>query len=279
MQTDNKIEFKIKGKTYIVLQPTIRDYYELQTQLVLQDVNAKINIVSKLSGCDVKTLRLLDKYQFIELWNVLLERHFNISESTPFHRNFILNGKFYGFLDMDTISLGEFADLDVLGADPQSQKKLHIIMAILYRPAIAITEKWIKVDEYDSNTLTQRGEEFLDLPLKYVYGALNFFLQMSSYLYGNILDCLNSQIPETMLQKELLEMSKQIILKQLEVGTESSSSAQEMTFRRMTKLAELVLSESSTTLHTDQIKGKNKKHLIDRWSLNSVYDKIKNKIK
>ena len=261
------LTFKIKGIEYEVKEPTIKDYYSLQKEIALQDANSKMNIVSQLSGCAIKQLKLLDKHQFLELWNVVVTKHLDIPETAPFHRNFILNGKFYGFLDMDNVSLGEFVDMDVLSKDPQSQKKLHLMMAILYRPAIAITEKWMKVDDYDSETLSQRAEEFLDMPLKYVTGSLNFFLQVSKFCYESMLDSLIQQTKKTELteiEKEMVRIASQLISELLETGTTSSISSQEKTLQNLTQLQNLALLASSTTLDIEKINKEKKKSFVNR---------------
>lgn len=267
------LEFKIKGQEYTVKEPTIRDYYKLQKELALGDINAKMNIISHLSGCELKELKKLDKYQFTTLWDYVVTTYLDISETSPYHKSFLFNGKQYGFLDMSNITLGEFADMDVLKADPQAQKKLHNMMAILYRPAIQITENWMEVEAYDSDDANKRAGEFLDLPLKYVYGALNFFLQVSKYLYENIVDSLTKNEEMTIAQKQLLETASHLILELLETGITSSSIAQMKTSPKLQKLSELVLLESSTSLRTKQINEKKKSSLVKRWS-----SKIKDKL-
>lgn len=275
---DNKIEFKIKGVEYVVKEPTIRDYYTLQNELVQSDINAKINIICHLSGCTPRDLKRLDKYQFMELWNVIAERHLDISETSPYYRSFLFKDTQYGFLDMSNITLGEFADMDVLKADPQSQKKLHNMMAILYRPAIQITENWMEVEEYDSELATKRAEDFLDLPLKYVYGSLNFFLQVSKYLYENMVDYLIKTEEMTEIQKEMLQTSSQIMLELLEIGTISFSSVQKKISPKLERLSELAQSESLTTLPSKPINEKEKKHTENKWNFKTVTNKLKTKL-
>lgn len=267
------LEFKIRGVEYTVKEPTIRDYYKLQKELALGDINAKMNIISHLSGCDIKNLKKLDKYQFTVLWDHVVTEYLDISEKSPYFKSFLFNGKQYGFLDMTNITLGEFADMDVLKADPQAQQKLHNMMAILYRPAIQITENWMEVDPYDSDEASKRAEEFLDLPLKYVYGALNFFLQVSKYLYENIVDSLIKTDQMTETQKEILQISSHVMLELLETGITSFSSAQAKILPKLDRLSELVQLESLTTLPTEQINEKKKRSFVKRWS-----SKIKDKL-
>lgn len=267
------LEFKIKGVEYTIKEPTIRDYYNLQNELVSEGLNAKMNIVSHLSGCTVENLKLIDRYQFTILWDHVATTYFDISEKSAYHKSFLFNGKQYGFLDMANVTLGEFADMDVLKADPQSQKKLHNMMAILYRPAIQITDNWMEVEPYDSDEANKRAEEFLDLPLKYVYGALNFFLQVSKYLYENMVDSLIKTDQMTETQKEMLQISSHVMLELLETGTTSFSSVQKKILPRLERLNELVQLESLITLPSKQINEKKKRSFVKRWS-SQIKDKL-----
>ena len=275
------LQFKIKGTEYTVKEPTIRDYYKIQHLFAKQEVNAKVEILSELSECPVQTLKLLDKYQFLTLWNELVEGPLNISESTPFHKTFMMNDNMYGFLDLDKVSLGEFVDMDILRNDPQSQQKLHVMMAILYRPAIWITDKWLSVDKYDSDSLEKRAELFMDLPLKYVYGSLNFFLQVSKYLLETTLDSLISQVDRekmTELEKEMIEITSHIMLELLEIGPKSSTLQQEKMLQKLTRLQDLAQLVSLTSSRTAKTELEKKKPLVKRWS-SQIKDKITNLIK
>lgn len=262
------IQFKIKGQEYTVKEPTIRDYYKLQNELAMQDINAKLNIIAHLSDCETRVLKVLDKHQFLELWNVVVEQYLEITETAPFHRNFMHNGNLYGFINMDSITIGEFADMDVLRNHPQAQQMLHSMLAILYRPAIMITDTWMKVDDYDSESAQQRAEEFLDLPLKYVYGALNFFLQISNYCLNAMLDSLTLKVMKTQMtetEKELTETAILYISDLLENGTTSSYFAPETILQRLKKLAEQAQLESSTTLRTEKTNKRWKRWSVKRW--------------
>lgn len=272
------LQFKIKGTEYTVKEPTIRDYYKIQHLFAKQEVNAKVEILSELSNCPVKTLKLLDKYQFLTLWNELVEGPLNISESTPFHKTFMMNENMYGFLDLDKVSLGEFVDMDILRNDPQSQQKLHVMMAILYRPAIWITDKWLSVDKYDSDSLEKRAELFMDLPLKYVYGSLNFFLQVSKYLYETTLDSLINLETTTEAEKEMIEITSHIMLELLETGPKSSTLQQEKMLQKLTRLQDLAQLVSLTSSRTAKTELEKKKPLVKRWS-SQIKDKITNLIK
>jgi hypothetical protein len=267
------IEFKISGKEYKIEDVTIQQYYDIQDLIVRQDFSAKMEIISHISKCDLNELKKLEKHQFIVIWDAVVENYLNLEESTPFHKNFVHKGELYGFLDMSKITLGEFADMDVLKTDPMSQKKLHVMMAILYRPAVQITEKWMEVEAYNSDTLMTRAEEFLHLPVKYVTGAFNFFLAVSKYYVETTLSSLTQNPQTTLREKAMIDLTTQIMLDLLETGAKSYSTVQETILPKLEKLNELVLLESSTTSHTEKINKEKKRTIVDKWS-----SKIKNKL-
>jgi len=100
----------------------------------------------------------------------------------PFYDKFILNGIEYGFIpSWKKMSFAEFVDLDTLltKKEPEIINNLHIICAIMFRP---ITNKRkehdFDIEEYDSKTMEQRSQLFLnELDVKYVLGG-NFFFSV-----------------------------------------------------------------------------------------------------
>lgn len=241
------IEFKLKGKKYTIDQVTIQNYYDIHTLLVSTSATNKLEIVSKLSGCPVDDLKQLESVQFAVLWAELMNGPLALDETLPFHKYFGLNGQMYGFTDIKNLTIGEIADMDVLSKDPRKDQMLHKMMAVLYRPAIDITEKWVIVKEYDANTVEERAKEFLQMPIAYVFGALNFFLQIKRFSIEATLDSLKTTEEMTKEEQELIKLTKQITLELLEGGTTPSVSWQTTMLQKLTKLQELAQSMPSTS--------------------------------
>ena len=271
------IEFKIGKQEYKVEELTIDNYYKIQNLLVTEGMKAKLKIVSLLSGASIKELGTLDNYQFISLWNAIIEGPLNHSDDHPLYKHIVLNGKLYGFMEFSKMSIGEFADMEVLKQDPQKQAKLHVMMAVLYRPATQITGDWIVTDPYDGDTVMERAEIFKNMPLKYVYGALRFFLQVRKILLNNMLDSLilteETMKDLTKEQIELVSLMSQLILEWQEVGQTPSMDLQTMILPKYQKLQTLVQSVYSTTSHTEKTKTK-KKSQLGKW-LNSKINTVK----
>lgn len=269
------IEFNIKNQEYKIDELTISQYYKIQNLLVTEGMSAKLKIVSLLSGASTKELGTLDNYQFLSLWQACIEGPLNHSDNHPLYKHLVLNGNLYGFMEFSKMSIGEFADMEVLKQDPQKQSKLHVMMAVLYRPATQITGDWIVTDPYDGESVMERAELFKDMPLKYVYGALSFFLQVQKILLNNIVDSLTSAMTEEMMkeltkeQKELVSLMTQFILEWQETGLIPSTDSQEMILPSYKRLQELAQSVSSTTLLTEKTKTR-KKSQLGRWLTSKI---------
>lgn len=256
------IQFKIKGKQWSIVEPTIRDYYAIQQLLVSDSVSTRIEIISKLSKCPSSDLKQLDKYQFDALWTSTLEGPLNADANATFYKHFQFNGKLYGFEDFKAMTIGEFADMDVLRQDPRNAENLHKMMAVLYRPAIAITDDWIVVDPYNSDLVEKQAVVFMDLPLKYVFGSLSFFLQIRKTSIEVMLDSLKQMNCKTTEEAELLSLTKALILDLPETGIGLSPSWLETTQQRLQALQDLASTMHSTILPTEKTKPKPK-----RWPL------------
>lgn len=266
------IQFKLADKDYEIGDITIGQYYKIQHLLALQSADAKLEIVSHLSGCPVNDLKRLPKFNFLQLFHEISEGPLNASADKKLYKHIGLNGKAYGLLEFSKISIGEFADMDVLQADPMKESKLHVMMAIIYRPATVLSNgmDWVAIEPYDSDNLMQRAEEFLDLPLKHVHSALSFFLQIPNFLLENINHSLIQEMEMMMedptMTKEELELVKAsnlVILESLEDGVIPSNISQETISLKLTKLLELAQSQPLTGLLTRKTKPESKKNLIE----------------
>jgi hypothetical protein len=272
------IEFKINGEEYKIGDITIQQYYDIYTNLAVQTTTTQLEIVAALSKCPIDELKKLEQTQFAALWNELLAGPLNLHDNLPFHKHIAVNGKAYGFTDIKKLSIGELADMDVLKNDPRKEQLLHKMMAILYRPAVDITEDWIIVKEYDANTVDERAKEFLNMPIAYVFGAMSFFLLIRNFSIETIVDSLTTTEEMTKEEIEMVELSKQITLELLETGMRPSSSLPAEMSSKLTRLQNLAQSMHSTSSPLVKTKPEKK-----RWNMTNLWLKLKlnknNKIK
>ena len=121
-------------------------------------------------------------------------------------------GTNYGYVDISTMSMGEFIDLETLCKEPN--KNLHEIMAVLYRPVVNHrfdklkfkakhnvqlmqnkvdnVFKWYTVTEYNNDERYVDAEVMKDLPAGFALGALNFFLSTANLHWINSLSSLKT---------------------------------------------------------------------------------------
>ena len=268
------IEFQINKEVFIIDRVTIRQYYDIYTQMVHVTPTTQLEIVSQLSGCPVATLKQLEQLNFAQIWSELVNGPLDLNDTKQFHKYIEHKGKLYGFLDIKKLSIGEVADMDVLSKDPRKDQQLHKMMAILYRPAVNITDEWIVTEDYKADTVEERAELFLDLPIEYVYGALNFFLLIRKYSLETMLDSLKETATMTKQEKEMIRLTRQITSELLGTGTMYSSKLQGETLSRLQRLQDLAQSTPSTTLPTQKIKPK-KRNL----NMTALWHKFKPKSK
>ena len=260
-----RIIFEINSKEYIIPQITIYEWYHIQDELILNP-HAGFSIISYLSGCTEEDLKEMNVDDWAELWDVT-QKFFNEQSKNNLlpEKTYKFNGTKYTLINPDAMTIGQFADLDILINSPGSEKRIHEVMASLYYP---ITKEG--AEEYDIEKVNARAKEFIMVPLKDAVRALNFFLLSGQQYLNNILDYLNSIDLETETPeiKEILQMTQRRLL---EVGTLLSSSSQEET------LPKWITSQNSryVLLSTGSLSSKTKQENKNS-KIKKFYQNIKN---
>jgi hypothetical protein len=251
------VEFTINKNKYAIDDLTIGQYYRIQNLLTLEGDSSRFGIISELSSCPQEELRKLDAYQFNFLWVKVYDDLMNSYSDQKFQTEIEVKGSKYVFVDLSKLTVGEMVDMDVLRADPNKDKMLHKMMAILYRP---LRKRWFKVEAepYDSDSLESRAEIFLDMPMKHVYGAITFFLRIPVSLLKATLDSLTKEATSKK-DKEMYASLNQIMSELLEPGSERSLSSLETILLRLKKLNEVLSSQLSTGSLTERTKSSKKK--------------------
>jgi hypothetical protein len=170
-----KIKFEIDSKQYVINEIKIWQYYEIKTALFMDEIDSKFRIISALSDCPVEVLRGLDLDGWTQIWSNF-EMMVSAVAKTQLIDTFLLNGEEYGLTKIDSMTMGEFADLDVILHAPDADNKLHEVLAILYRPVTGRTRRGYYIEEYDYEGFKWRSNEFLNAPLFLAKPATAFFL-------------------------------------------------------------------------------------------------------
>ncbi len=203
-----KIDFEIGNKKYKIAGLTVGDWYHIQDEMLLNPHSA-LSITSYLSGCPEEELRKLPQDSWSILWETV--QKFIEDAKTPKEHvaKYITSGGIkYHLINQDKMSIGEFADLDILISSPGSEKKLHEIAAILYRPLVDG-----EIESYNTETYKQRAELFKLLPLQESIKVLNFFLLFAHRYLSNTVDYLNQQLKEETVpeNKEMLQTTLRLL--------------------------------------------------------------------
>jgi len=170
----NRIDKSMKGKD---AEDTLRSLTNIPKEVLkkidLKDIVGILGMVAALQAKQDKTLKHIIEIDGIE----------------------------YGFHpDLDSITLGEFADIEEL-AKGGAEAKLPEIMAILYRP---ITEKvgdLYKIDSYDGD-IRLRAETMLKMKAEQVESALVFFWNLAKLFIKITPSYLITTLTETMTQSQ-----------------------------------------------------------------------------
>ena len=125
-----------------------------------------------------------------------------------------IEGRKYGFHpDLDSITLGEYADLETLLKNGV-ENNLPELMAILYRPIIEESSTGVyTIDAYDGN-ISIRAEEMKKMSAEQVQSALVFFYLLGKELLMTLPFVLTQQ------QKEMTQLLQQINLQKSGHGLE-----------------------------------------------------------
>jgi hypothetical protein len=109
------------------------------------------------------------------------------------------------------MTIGEFADLDIIASGPSPEKRLAEIASIVYRPVVEETPDYILLEKYTVEGAKKRERLFQFLPLSAIKSANAFFLQSASQSLKNMLDSssLEKKNSTYLLDLEDLEKSLQ----------------------------------------------------------------------
>lgn len=199
------IDFKIGGKTYSTPETlSIADHYEIKKESILSET-PEFWIVSYLSGCPEETLRRMSTKDWEELWELVevwLYKNSTPDPETGLSPILKIDGQEYGRVDFEKMTIGEFADLDLI-MTKDFENRLHEFMAILYRPITKRKGKdYYEIAEHESGEVfRQRSELFKRCPLLIFKKTQAFFL-LSKWQSSKTIDPY-SESPEKI--KEMME--------------------------------------------------------------------------
>ena len=185
------INFSIEKTGYKIESIKLKDLYFIMDQVKYEPKTAGVNIVAELSGAPVEKIKKLKSFQFAPLY-ALIDEMIKYKE-VPLKRVLNLNGTEYGFIPFDELTIGELADLEIIKADSRADFLTHEVLSILYRPIIKKKGDEYEVEEYDGARCKRRSNDFLEVELEVVYGAIFFFITFIQTSTGLMLNHLEQQ--------------------------------------------------------------------------------------
>lgn len=229
-----KPNFQIGAKTYHFEDVTVRTYNTLQTILASEEPDKEFAIVACLTSAPIAELKTLKFTDWLLVWEETILQIQTLNGTTDKIQPIIhFQGVKWGLPNVQDMSVGEFADLEVFFAQKDSGTKMHQAAAILYRPVVKQKGEYLLLEPYDAEKTRERCEDFLDLPLSAIRSANAFFLQSATLLLRNTAHSLfqskgmNWMSPED--REQLLKLT------QLDLGGESSMPSAEKILLDLTK--------------------------------------------
>ncbi len=164
-----------KTKKFEVSEPTIREFCDvMKLKDILDEDELNVRLIEKVTGMSHEDVMEMDATTIQKIGSVLFT-HYN-KESKKLTQSFQLNGVTYKFMDVNTISFGQFVDIDTFLKKDESYRisNLNELMAYMY------CEENIP---YGKSDFKKRIETMLDAPSHIVEGALFFLLNLERGLY------------------------------------------------------------------------------------------------
>ena len=173
-----KIIIELDGQDYEVKNPTIQKWAMLNLMKDLEEEDDfRLYLVSLSTGIDEDLLKQANFLQVKQAADFLTKYFIEIGDK--FYNEFEFKGKEYKFIDLNNMSFGQFVDIDTFLQKDESYKKgnMNELMAMLYMEKDETT--------YSVEKINERKEAFRDLEVKYLQGALRFFLVLRKRLQEN----------------------------------------------------------------------------------------------
>ena len=165
-------------------------------------IDLMVNVLSILldkDPSDIENMLVTDLLEEYNRWEFLKEQP--KEELIPIIKN---NGKRYGIIDLDKMTLGQYGDIEEYLSDGNIFDNIHKVLSVIYLPVKKynrLTHKY-EVEEYSPST--EREDMFKELTMDILYPTILFFCHIVSHY---IVDLQHSLVEKK--EKELMEMISQ----------------------------------------------------------------------
>ena len=160
------------GKKYPVKEPTIKTWTEvMKLKDILDEGELFVKLIELTTGLSKEEILNADASQINNVGEKVLSIVTGSNKQVV--TSFEFNGVEYEFLDITSLSFGQFIDIDTFLAKKESYRiqNLSELAAYLY------IEKGTK---YGETNIQKRIKAFEDLPIKYMEGSVFFLLNIAN---------------------------------------------------------------------------------------------------
>lgn len=203
-------------KVYEIGEPSIDVWVKLDFwKDILEQDKFVLKIISESTGLSDEEILEADWFDIMQVAAGLTDMLMNTNDK--FYNEFEFAGKKYRFIDLPNLTFGEFIDIDSFLQKPEIEKKkqLNFMMALLYREV----KEDGTLEKNEAKKLQERSELFKSLPIKYVHGAMGFFLRLEQTLQKPSLKYL--MVLKWNKMKRNLNKAKKRVLRSIGVGSVS----------------------------------------------------------
>ena len=120
MEVINRIKYD--GKTYEVTEPTIEVWSKIMGSAELDtDIDLGVKVISWITGLSEKEVEKADARSVLMTSEGII--NYYLSQAEEFYKEFTFNDKTFRFIDLQSLSFGEFIDIDDILSKPDSERR------------------------------------------------------------------------------------------------------------------------------------------------------------
>ena len=161
---------------------TIGQYQNLKRNMdsYKDDPTALLSLYTNIPVRQLKNLPL-EQVKFVQEY--ITTQFTDKSISDELHNVFTHNGVEYGLeKNWQKLAWGAWVDLEVFSSE-DIEENIHLLMSVLYRPIKERKKNKYVLEAYDADTIEERANEFLTLPVNYWFGvSVFFFITVNLYM-------------------------------------------------------------------------------------------------
>lgn len=161
---------------------TIGQYQNLKRNMETykDDPTAVLSLYTNIPVRQLKNLPL-EQVKFVQEY--ITTQFTDKSISDELHNVFTHNGVEYGLENnWQKLAWGAWVDLEVFSSE-DIEENIHLLMSVLYRPIKERKKNKYVLEPYDADTIEERANEFLTLPVNYWFGvSVFFFITVNLYM-------------------------------------------------------------------------------------------------